>query len=65
MLEVGLRELNRIVVNGPEGNCITINCGSKAVLTVAANTSIKEGLLVYDMKKAAEEIATILDNEET
>ena len=65
MLEVGFRELDRILVEGPTGNCITINCGSKAVLTVAANKSIKVGLLFFDMKRAADEIAKILDNDET
>lgn len=64
MLEVGFQELDRILVEGPKGNLITINCGSKAVLTVSANKSLKIGLLFFDMKKCAVEIAKILDNPE-
>lgn len=64
MLEVGFQELDRILVEGPKGNLITISAGSKAVLTVSAKKSLKIGLLFYDMKKCADEIAKVLDNAE-
>ncbi|MHA2364523.1 MAG: roadblock/LC7 domain-containing protein [Candidatus Hodarchaeales archaeon] len=64
MLEVGYQELDRILVEGPQGNLITISAGSKAVLTVSAKKTLKIGLLFYDMKRCAEEIAKILDNPE-
>ena len=62
MLEVGYQELDRILVEGPTGNLIVISAGSSAVLTVTAKKSLKIGLLFYDMKKCANEIAKILEN---
>lgn len=64
MLEVGYQELDRILVEGPKGNLITISAGSKAVLTVTAKKSLKIGLLFFDMKKTADEIGKILENME-
>ena len=64
MLEVGYQELDRILVEGPKGNLITISAGSKAVLTVTAKKSLKIGLLFFDMKKTADEIGRILENME-
>ena len=64
MLEVGYQELDRILVEGPTGNLITISAGSKAVLTVTAKKSLKIGLLFFDMKKTADEIGKILENME-
>ena len=62
MLEVGYQEMDRILVEGPTGNLIVISAGSSAVLTVTAKKSLKIGLLFYDMKKCANEIAKILEN---
>ena len=64
MLEVGYQELDRILVEGPKGNLITISAGSKAVLTVTAKKSLKIGLLFFDMKKTADVIGKILENME-
>ncbi|MHA2031742.1 MAG: roadblock/LC7 domain-containing protein [Candidatus Kariarchaeaceae archaeon] len=64
MLEVGFQELDRILVEGPQGYLITVTCGSKAVLTVSAAKTLKIGLLFYDMQRTAKEIGTILDNPE-
>lgn len=64
LMEVGLQTLDRILVEGPQGYLISVTCGSKAVLTVSANKSLKIGLLFYDMQRTAKEIGTILDNPE-
>ena len=62
MLEVGFQELDRILVEGPQGYLISVSCGNRAVLTVSASKSLKIGLLFYDLKRTASEIAKILDN---
>ena len=64
MMEVGFQELDRILVEGPQGYLITVTCGSKAVLTVSAGKTLKIGLLFYDMQRTAKDIGTILDNPE-
>ena len=64
MLEVGFQELDRILVEGPQGYLISVTCGSKAVLTVSASKALKIGLLFYDMQRTAKEIGNILDNPE-
>jgi predicted regulator of Ras-like GTPase activity (Roadblock/LC7/MglB family) len=64
MLGGGFQELDRILLEGPQGYLITVTCGSKAVLTVSAAKTLKIGLLFYDMQRTAKEIGTILDNPE-
>ena len=65
MLEISpMNQLERILVEGPDGYLISITSGTKAVLTVYAKKDAKIGLLFFEMKKAAEEIGKILDNPE-
>lgn len=62
MMEVGFNELERVLVEGPQGYLVSVTAGSKAVLTVSATKSLKIGLLFYDLQKSANQVGRILDN---
>lgn len=62
MMEVGQGVLTRIFVEGETGYLMSVQAGSKAVLTVAAKNDLKLGLLFHDMKKTARSLGEILDN---
>lgn len=60
VMECGKGELNRILTEGDDGYIISVQSGTKAVLTAAAGRSVKLGLIFLDMKQAAQKIAKIL-----
>ncbi|MHA1214621.1 MAG: roadblock/LC7 domain-containing protein [Candidatus Hodarchaeales archaeon] len=60
VMETGKGEMNRILVEGDNGYLISVQAGSKAVLTASANRSIKLGLLFLDLKEAAAKVGEIL-----
>jgi len=62
MMEMGQGVLTRIFVEGDEGYLMSVQAGDQAVLTAAAKSSLKLGLLFHDMKKASKKIGEILDN---
>ena len=60
VMETGKGEMTRILVEGKDGYLISVQSGSKAVLTASANRSVKLGLIFLDMKQAAQKIGEIL-----
>ncbi len=60
VMECGKGELNRILTEGDSGYIISVQSGTKAVLTASASRSVKLGLIFLDMKQAAQKIAKIL-----
>ncbi len=58
--ELGRGELKQVFVEGKEGYVFLMSAGGKAVLTALARRGVKIGLVFYDMKHAAQNIANIL-----
>ncbi|MHA2113127.1 MAG: roadblock/LC7 domain-containing protein [Candidatus Hodarchaeales archaeon] len=59
-METGKGEMTRILVEGKDGYMISVQAGTKAVLTASASSSVKLGLIFLDMKQAAQKIGEIL-----
>lgn len=60
VMETGKGEMSRILVEGETGFLISVQSGTKAVLTASANRSVKLGLIFLDMKQAAKKVGEIL-----
>ncbi len=60
VMETGKGEMTRILVEGKDGYLISVQTGTKAVLTASANRSVKLGLIFLDMKQAAQKVGEIL-----
>ncbi|MHA2319915.1 MAG: roadblock/LC7 domain-containing protein [Candidatus Hodarchaeales archaeon] len=60
VMETGKGEMTRILVEGKDGYMISVQAGTKAVLTASASSSVKLGLIFLDMKQAAQKIGEIL-----
>ncbi|MFX0014532.1 MAG: roadblock/LC7 domain-containing protein [Promethearchaeota archaeon] len=60
VMETGKGEMTRILVEGDNGYMISVQAGTKAVLTASASRSVKLGLIFLDMKQAAKKIGDIL-----
>ena len=58
--ELGRGHLSQVFIEGDNGYVVLIAAGSRAVLTAMADPSAKLGLVLYDMKSAAERIGQIL-----
>ncbi len=58
--ELGRGMLDEVYVKGEKGYVILRAVGEEAVLTVLARQQAKLGLLFLDMRRAAEELATII-----
>lgn len=58
--ELGRGHLSQVFIEGAEGYVILMSAGERAVLTVMADPGAKLGLVLYDMRAAADRIATIL-----
>jgi len=58
--ELGRGELTQVFIEGAEGYVLLVAAGSRAVLTVLARREAKLGLVLYDMRSAADTIAEIL-----
>ncbi len=58
--ELGRGILDEVYVRGAKGYVILRAIGEEAVLTVLARQQAKLGLLFLDMRRAAEELSTIL-----
>ncbi len=59
--ELGRGALSQVFIEGEGGYVLLIAAGERAVLTCLADTDAKLGLVLYDMRTAAETIAAILD----
>ncbi len=58
--ELGRGELEQVHIRGETGYVLLRAVGDEAVLTVLAREQAKLGLLLLDMKRAAEELANII-----
>jgi predicted regulator of Ras-like GTPase activity (Roadblock/LC7/MglB family) len=58
--ELGRGQLSQVFIEGDGGYVMLIAAGDRAVLTCLAETDAKLGLVLYDMRVAAQEIAEIL-----
>lgn len=58
--ELGKGALTQVFIEGDDGYVMLISAGGRAVLTCLADTDAKLGLVLYDMRTAAEVIADIL-----
>ena len=58
--ELGRGHLSQVFIEGENGYVLLIAAGDRAVLTAMADPAAKLGLVLYDMKSAAERISQIL-----
>lgn len=52
--------LDQVYIHGVNGYVVLMSAGEESVLTVLARKEAKLGLILYDMKKAATDIAAII-----
>lgn len=58
--ELGRGSLDQVYIRGNDGYVILTAVGEEAVLTVLARKEAKLGLIFLDMRRAAEDLATLL-----
>jgi predicted regulator of Ras-like GTPase activity (Roadblock/LC7/MglB family) len=58
--ELGRGHLSQVFIEGADGYVLLMASGDRAVLTALADPRSKLGLVLYDMRQTAEEIAEIL-----
>lgn len=58
--ELGRGHLSQVFIEGQDGYVLLMAAGGRAVLTVLASRDSKLGLIIYDMRNAAEAVGTIL-----
>ena len=58
--ELGRGQLSQVFIEGDDGYVMLIAAGDRAVLTCLASIEAKLGLVLYDMRMAADRIAEIL-----
>jgi len=58
--ELGRGHLSQVFIEGDSGYVLLMAAGERAVLTAMADPAAKLGLVLYDMKSAAERISQIL-----
>jgi uncharacterized protein len=58
--ELARGSVEKIMVEGSDGYGILMGCGEEAVLLVLASKSAKQGLLMLEIKRAANEIKVAL-----
>jgi len=58
--ELGRGQLSQVFIEGDDGYVVLIAAGDRAVLTCLASIEAKLGLVLYDMRMAADRIAEIL-----
>jgi predicted regulator of Ras-like GTPase activity (Roadblock/LC7/MglB family) len=58
--ELGRGELNQVYIRGEHGYVILMSVGEEAVLTVMANIHGKLGLILLEMRRAAEYLGKII-----
>ena len=58
--ELGRGSLSQVYVKGDQGYVILMSVGEEAVLTALAHQEAKLGLIFLDMRRAAEDLASLL-----
>ena len=55
--------LDELIVSGSQGHLVLMSVGEKAVLTALVSIQAKMGILLMDMRHAAEDLLKILDHQ--
>lgn len=58
--ELGRGKLNQVFIEGEQGYVLLMSSGPRAALVAMASTNAKLGLIFYDMRRVASEIAATL-----
>jgi uncharacterized protein len=58
--ELGKGNLAQIFVEGPHGHVVIMAAGDSAVLVAVTSRSAKIGLVIFEMRQAAERVATVM-----
>ena len=58
--ELGRGELDQVYIKGSNGYVVLTSVGAEAVLTVLARQQARLGLIFLDMRRAAEELGTLI-----
>ena len=58
--ELSRGKLERILIDGADGIIVLMAIGEEAVLTVLAGSQVKLGLVLYDTRRAANELTELL-----
>jgi len=59
-MELGRGTLDQVYIKGEKGYVILLDVGEEAVLTIMARKEAKLGLILLDMRRAAEDLAVII-----
>ena len=58
--ELGRGSLEQVYIKGPKGYVMLMSVGEEAVLTALAREQAKLGLILLDMRRAAEDLAKLI-----
>ena len=58
--ELGRGSLEQVYIKGEKGYVVLMSVGEEAVLTVMAREQAKLGLILLDMRRAAEDLAKLI-----
>ncbi|MEM9215131.1 MAG: roadblock/LC7 domain-containing protein [Cyanobacteria bacterium P01_F01_bin.150] len=58
--ELGRGDINRLFVEGEKGYVTLTGCGAEAVLLVLSDSSLKQGVLMLEIKNILQELKTAL-----
>lgn len=58
--ELGRGTLNQVYIKGESGYVLLASVGEEAVLTIMARQQAKLGLIFLDMRRAAEDLSTLI-----
>ena len=61
--EMGRGSLEQVHIKGDNGYVVLISVGDKAVLTALVNQQAKLGMIFLDMRRTADDLASILQQE--
>ncbi|MFV0410810.1 MAG: roadblock/LC7 domain-containing protein, partial [Paracoccus sp. (in: a-proteobacteria)] len=61
--ELSRGELEQVLIKGSRGYIVVTHTGPDAVITVLAKSTAKLGLVFLDVRRAAEKIAKVLEDE--
>jgi predicted regulator of Ras-like GTPase activity (Roadblock/LC7/MglB family) len=59
-MELGRGKLDQVYIKGENGYVILLDVGQEAVLTIMARKQAKLGLILLDMRRAAEDLAALI-----
>lgn len=63
--ELGKGDLAQVFIEGPKGHVILMAAGRDCVLVCVTARGAKVGLVLYEMRRIAERVARVVDEDET